>query len=270
MSDPVIIPDDHISAERARVAAMCQQTMALVGQLECELLAARAERDRFREQAAASVPIEVEAHLSRMAGEYQRKYEECQVERDRLAVELLQARASILNQCGDNLCWTGSPDDVKAIPEAEFLESCRRYRKQIADEHGEFTGGRTIAQLEGDVEKLRAEANRLADELVREMAARGLAEQQLALAVAGQVYGVDDVAGWIKALYAVAEAAKKLAEVQDWHESAGVFYRRTVAAYHALSSTDILARALLALGPAFDWREKEPSAELRKRQGDRG
>ena len=40
---PDHLPDDSMSSERARVAAMCQQTMALVGKLECELLAARAE-----------------------------------------------------------------------------------------------------------------------------------------------------------------------------------------------------------------------------------
>jgi hypothetical protein len=157
MSDPVIIPDDHISAERARVAAMCQATMTLVGKLECELLAARAE------------------------------------------------------------------------------------------------------------------ANRLADELVREMAARGLAEQQLALAVAGQVYGVADVAWWIKALYAVAEAAKGWAAEEDWELDAnGVLVLMSPLPLGDFGLRTAIARALLALGPAFDWREEEPSAELRKRKGDRG
>ena len=58
---------------------------------------------------------------------------------------------SIMNQCGDNLCWIGDKDQAKALPEAEFMESCRRYRNQIASERGEFTGGKTIAQLEAEI-----------------------------------------------------------------------------------------------------------------------
>jgi hypothetical protein len=74
-------------------------------------------------------------------------------ERDALKGRLAQARASILNQCGDNLCWLADPEVGKALPEAEFLESCRRYRNQLAAERGEFTGGMTIAQLEAALEK---------------------------------------------------------------------------------------------------------------------
>jgi hypothetical protein len=52
---------------------------------------------------------------------------------------------------GDNLCWITDPAQAKALPETEFLESCRRYRQQIADERGEFAEGKTIAQLEEDL-----------------------------------------------------------------------------------------------------------------------
>lgn len=68
------------------------------------------------------------------------------------------------NIFGDNLCWIKNKDDeeiAKALPESEFLESCRRYRNQIATERGEYTGGRTIAQLEEEVERLQKDKERL-------------------------------------------------------------------------------------------------------------
>src|SRR5579863_3144638 len=60
---------------------------------------------------------------------------------------------AVLNQCGDNLCWlegTVGEQAGRILPEAEFLESCRRYRQQIAETKGEVTDPRrmTIAQLE--------------------------------------------------------------------------------------------------------------------------
>jgi hypothetical protein len=61
-------------------------------------------------------------------------------------------RVAVLNQCSDSLCWVVTPETAKALPEREFLESCRRYRQQIADERGEFRGGQTIAQLEATLE----------------------------------------------------------------------------------------------------------------------
>jgi hypothetical protein len=78
------------------------------------------------------------------------KYTKLQAENERL-------RTAVLNQCGDNLCWVENVDQAKALPEAEFLESCRRYRDQIAGERGELQAGQmTIAQLEATIEKERA------------------------------------------------------------------------------------------------------------------
>lgn len=61
---------------------------------------------------------------------------------------------SCLNVAGDDLCWIQDPTIARALPEAEFLESCRRYRNQIAGERGEFADGDTIAQLEAKVKTL--------------------------------------------------------------------------------------------------------------------
>lgn len=76
-------------------------------------------------------------------------------------------RASVLNQYGDNLCWIESAEEAKALPEAEFLESCRRYRAQIAESRGELAvGQKTIAQLEAENESLRLHMRALAQESV--------------------------------------------------------------------------------------------------------
>lgn len=69
--------------------------------------------------------------------------------------ETARLRTAVLNQCGDNLCWIKETASAAALPEAEFLESCRRYRAQIANDRGEFSSGMTIAQLEAEVERLR-------------------------------------------------------------------------------------------------------------------
>lgn len=71
------------------------------------------------------------------------------------AAEIERLRCARRNQLGDDLCWIVSEGEAKALPEAEFLESCRRHRAQIVAERGEFSGGMTIAQLEAEIERLR-------------------------------------------------------------------------------------------------------------------
>ncbi len=74
-------------------------------------------------------------------------------------------RKSVLNQCGDNLCWfkpNGEPctQEDMPIPSAdEFLESCRRYHQQITERNGTLAGVgcMTIAQLEAALQSTRDE-----------------------------------------------------------------------------------------------------------------
>lgn len=75
-------------------------------------------------------------------------------------------RKGIMNQRGDDLCWIQDPATARALPEAEFMESCRRYRAQIASERGEFAEGKTIAQLEAEIVCLK-EALEKTPELLR-------------------------------------------------------------------------------------------------------
>jgi hypothetical protein len=73
------------------------------------------------------------------------------------AQEIAELKTSILNQRGDDLCWVTDPEAVKALPQAEFLESCRRYHAQLVTERGEATGLRTIAQLEARIVELEGQ-----------------------------------------------------------------------------------------------------------------
>jgi hypothetical protein len=72
-----------------------------------------------------------------------------------LVKRVKELEQAVLNQCGDNLCWVTNDAEVKALPEAEFLESCRRYRLQIVSERGEAAGLKTIAQLEAEIVRLQ-------------------------------------------------------------------------------------------------------------------
>lgn len=76
-----------------------------------------------------------------------------------LKAENAKLRDSIRNQLGDGLCWLIDSDvpEPEALTEGEFLESCRRYRNQIAGERGEAAGCMTIAQLEARIAELEAE-----------------------------------------------------------------------------------------------------------------
>lgn len=73
-----------------------------------------------------------------------------------LLKEIDRLRKAVLNQEGDKLCWIKDEGQAKALPEAEFMESCRRHRLQIASTNGEYAGLRTIAQLEAEVVRLQA------------------------------------------------------------------------------------------------------------------
>lgn len=81
------------------------------------------------------------------------------VDVEQMEQKVIRLQQAVANQCGDNLCWVTDPcaAAVKALPEAEFLESCRRYRLQVVSEHGEATGLPTIAQLEAENARLRSE-----------------------------------------------------------------------------------------------------------------
>lgn len=63
--------------------------------------------------------------------------------------------AAAMNVAGDHLCWIVNEKEAMALPEKEFLESCRRYRNKIAEERGTFIGGFTIAELETELSKAK-------------------------------------------------------------------------------------------------------------------
>ena len=78
-----------------------------------------------------------------------------------IASKLVKENASCYNQLGDNLDWLADGEDhaevIRALPEAEVIESCRRYQAQMRVERGVFTRGKTIAQLEQEVTRLEQE-----------------------------------------------------------------------------------------------------------------
>lgn len=76
---------------------------------------------------------------------------EAELRASKLEAENKELRRAILNQCGDDLCWVKDSGEVKALPETEFLESCRRFRAQVVDHDGEAIGLKTIAQLEAEL-----------------------------------------------------------------------------------------------------------------------
>lgn len=70
-------------------------------------------------------------------------------------VRRLQAQvAAMKNAMGDDLCWYEA--SVQIPPQAEFLESCRRFHAQISAANGELGPGcMTIAQLEAELARER-------------------------------------------------------------------------------------------------------------------
>lgn len=75
------------------------------------------------------------------------------IERDDCENENKRLRLCIRNQRGDDLCHITDLPQAMALPQAEFLESCRRYHDQIS-RNGTLEGGRTIAQLEARIVEL--------------------------------------------------------------------------------------------------------------------
>lgn len=73
--------------------------------------------------------------------------------------------AAAMNIAGDHLCWIVNEKEAMALPEKDFLESCRRYRNQIAEERGTFIGGFTIAELETELSKATWERDALRKQL---------------------------------------------------------------------------------------------------------
>lgn len=128
--------------------------------------------DRYREEfsAASKAILEAIAPLQRMRTSWQscpKTTEEVAKARIDLRAKLAQLEqelASLRNIAGDNLCrfdMDSAKAEARALPEAEFLESCRRFRQQIADERGEVSGCRTIAQLEQRVKDVEQERDRI-------------------------------------------------------------------------------------------------------------
>jgi len=70
-------------------------------------------------------------------------------------------RLALRNKVGDDLCWLSDPEMGKALPEAEAMESCRRFQVQMRGERGVVKGCMTIAQLEARVAELEAEKSNL-------------------------------------------------------------------------------------------------------------
>lgn len=77
-----------------------------------------------------------------------------------LTAERDAARASVLNQAGDNLCWF-DPASTPLPPKEEFLESCNRFWQQTSQKSGVSSGCMTIAQLERELAAAHEDAARL-------------------------------------------------------------------------------------------------------------
>lgn len=83
------------------------------------------------------------------------------MEREALLERVDGLQNAVRNQRGDDLCWITDEGAAKALPKEEFHESCERHRLKIASERGEFTGGRTITELEAENERLKQECDEL-------------------------------------------------------------------------------------------------------------
>lgn len=106
----------------------------------------------------------VNAELRVMVDDYTERYlaHSGAGENGRLKAEVAELRMSVANQAGDDLCWLSAehPEGVQIPPQAEFLESCRRFHAQISTQAGVIEGAKTIAQLEAEVAELSARNKR--------------------------------------------------------------------------------------------------------------
>jgi hypothetical protein len=91
----------------------------------------------------------IEEELDRRAS----RIDELESETVAFQSRIAELEHAVLNQAGDNHCWF-DPKTAKIPPAEEFLESCRRFHGQIADQNGVLEGSCTIAQLESRSLKL--------------------------------------------------------------------------------------------------------------------
>jgi hypothetical protein len=142
---------EAVAAERERTAAD-KEYLTRAG-------LANEWEERFRIQAEQILSRDLEiARLNGAWCDVRSQKDALRAERDALRAEVERLRNAIRNQRGDDLCWIQNPENAevaKVLPEAEFLESCRRFHGQLAAERGTFAGGMTIAQLEAEIERLK-------------------------------------------------------------------------------------------------------------------
>lgn len=252
MSDPITVPDDADTSLRSVRAVYTRRARDMEAAAEREIAVLTTERNRLKTE-NENLRAELGHHVS---SEIHLKVVE---ERDRLKSELERARSAILNQCGDNLCrfddWPSATAEAKALPEAEFLESYRRYRNQIAGEVGEYADGLTIAQLEVALEQARQELASTSKKLAAAEAdvwcdvCCGKGDPGTGVpCMCGGTGRAQDAVNYLRPelfkAQAVAEAFKALAASEGYVPG------------EECPQLEVVMTAVLALGPEFDWREK--------------
>lgn len=150
---------EMIVTDRNRYLTEREACMENLADCKAALRKVEQERDSYQRQAMDG-EAELEAHATDRVNQ-RAEVARLKQERDALATRCAEQSDAIRNQRGDDVCWIKDEGEAKALPKAEFHESCERHRLKIASETGEFTGGRTIAQLEADNETLRVESEKL-------------------------------------------------------------------------------------------------------------